>query len=481
MVFSSLIFLCAFLPVVLALYALCPGRFRNLLLTVASLFFYVWGEPRYVLIMLFSTVFDYINGRAIEYFGSHKKQKAKKAMLVLSVVGNLSILFFFKYIDLLVHSWNQLTASTIGVLNLALPIGISFYTFQTMSYTIDVYCGRVKAQHNLISFGMYVSMFPQLIAGPIVRYQWIESQLDERIITNERWVKGMQRFLIGLGKKVIFANQIGKLWTDISVGNLESLSTLGAWLGAFAYTFQIYFDFSGYSDMAIGLGEMFGFTLPENFRYPYEAKNITDFWRRWHITLSSWFREYVYFPLGGNRKGLNRQALNLFIVWLLTGLWHGASWNFALWGIYFFLVLFIEKVFLLKEMESWPEILCHIYSKFFIAVGWVLFAVEDFNKMGYYLQVMFGIKNSFLQPTALYQLRTYGIFLVILAIASTRIPGCLVKKLKNYMQEAEPEYMSQKGERTEFILYSIYTLAILVLSLGLLVRSSYNPFLYFRF
>lgn len=481
MVFSSLIFLCAFLPAVLALYALCPSKYRNLLLTVASLLFYAWGEPRYILIMLFSTVFDYVNGRAIEAFARQNREKAKKGILLLSVVGNLGILFFFKYTDLLIQSWNQMTASKLGVLELALPIGISFYTFQTMSYTIDVYRGKVKAQHNLISFGMYISMFPQLIAGPIVRYQWIESQLEGRLVTEERWVKGMQRFLIGLGKKVIFANQIGSLWNEIAGGSLESLSTAGAWIGALAYTFQIYFDFSGYSDMAIGIGEMFGFTFPENFRYPYEAKSITEFWRKWHITLGEWFREYVYIPLGGNRKGLQRQIANLFIVWLLTGLWHGASWNFAVWGLYFFVLLFLEKVFLLKEMEHWPEWLQHVYSKFFIIIGWVLFAIEDFDKMGSYLQIMFGIRNAFFEQTVWYQLRTYGVFIIILAIASTRLPVYLVKRLRRYMLKAEPEFALAKGKQAEFVIYSIYTILVLLISLGLLIRGSYNPFLYFRF
>ena len=291
----------------------------------------------------------------------------------------------------------------------------------------------------------------------------------------------MQRFLIGLGKKVIFANQIGALWTEISGGNMKELSTAGAWIGALAYTFQIYFDFSGYSDMAIGLGDMFGFSFPENFRYPYEAKNVTEFWRKWHITLGSWFREYVYIPLGGNRRGMQRQIFNLFVVWLLTGLWHGASWNFAIWGIYFFILLFVEKVFLLKEMERWPNISRHIYGKFFIVVGWVIFALEDFEQMGYYLQIMFGIKNDLIGQTAWYHLRTYGIFFVILAVAATKLPVCLLGRLKEHMLKVEPEFMEKKGESVEFIASSIYTLIILFISIGLLVRGSYNPFLYFRF
>lgn len=481
MVFSSLIFLCVFLPAVLALYALCPNKLRNLLLTIVSLLFYAWGEPKYILIMLFSTVFDYGNGRAIAYFQEQNKVKLKKMVLILSIVGNLGILFFFKYADMLIQSWNKLTASELEILELALPIGISFYTFQTMSYTIDVYCGRVKAQKNLIAFSMYVSMFPQLIAGPIVRYQWIEAQIYDRKVTNGRWVKGMQRFLIGLGKKVIFANQIGVLWTEISSGSMTGLSTLDAWIGALAYTFQIYFDFSGYSDMAIGLGEMFGFTFPENFRYPYESQNITEFWRKWHITLSSWFREYVYIPLGGNRKGLQRQVFNLLIVWLLTGLWHGASWNFAIWGIYFFVILFVEKTFLLKEMERWPKVLRHLYGKFFIIVGWVIFALEDFEQMGDYLQVMFGMENALVSQSAWYHLKSYGVFFIVLAIASTKLPVQLFEAWKRHMFQVEPEFMEKKGEAAEFIAGGIFTFLILLISIGLLVRGSYNPFLYFRF
>lgn len=359
MVFSSLTFLCIFLPIVVILYGIFPVKWRNFLLLAASLVFYAWGEPRYILIMLFSTVFDYINGRLIEYYDMQQKQKAKKRVVMVSIVGNLGILAFFKYTDMLIVSWNQITASNLSLLKIALPIGISFYTFQTMSYTIDVYRGLVKAQRNLISFGMYVCMFPQLIAGPIVRYQTIADQIDKRKENNAVWVAGMQRFILGLAKKVILANQIGRLWEEISTTQMTQLSTAGAWLGAIAYTFQIYFDFSGYSDMAIGLGKMFGFTFPENFKHPYESKSITEFWRRWHITLSTWFREYVYIPLGGNRKGLKRQIVNLLIVWFLTGLWHGASWNFVLWGLYYFVLLVIEKVFLLAKMQRWPRVLQH--------------------------------------------------------------------------------------------------------------------------
>jgi len=481
MVFSSLIFLCVFLPAVLLLYLICPGKLRNFILLLASLLFYAWGEPRYIVVMLFSSVFDYTNGRLIAYCEDRGRQWAKKGILLLSIAGNLGILFFFKYMDFVIRSWNSLTSSHIPLLDLALPIGISFYTFQTMSYTIDVYWGKIKAQKNLVTFSMYVSMFPQLIAGPIIRYQNIESQLETRTITVGRVAAGMQRFLTGLGKKVLLANQIGILWDEIINGNMDSLSVAGAWAGALAFTFQIYFDFSGYSDMAIGLGHMFGFTLSENFRHPYTSKSITEFWRRWHITLGTWFREYVYIPLGGNRKGLPRQIANLFIVWFLTGLWHGASWNFVVWGLYFFVLLLVEKVFLLKEMEHWPVFFRHLYAKLLIVAGWVLFAVEDFGQMGLYLQIMLGIKHPFVNGTALYQLRTYGILFVLLFIASGRMPHLLLKKLRRYMVRTKPRFAVRVGKKLEFAAYSFYTIFILLASIAFLMSGSYNPFLYFRF
>lgn len=481
MVFSSLIFLCIFLPAVLILYALCPGKLRNLLLLLASIIFYAWGEPKYILVMICSTVFDYANGRLIEYFHGQKRFTAKKRILMLSVLGNLGILFVFKYTDFMIASWNDLTDSGLGKLGVALPIGISFYTFQTMSYTIDVYRGKVRAQKNFIDFGMYVSMFPQLIAGPIVRYRFIEKQIKNRVVTSQTWVTGMQRFIIGLGKKVVFANQIGLLWQEISGGNLQELSTGQAWLGAVAYTFQIYYDFSGYSDMAIGLGQMFGFRYPENFIYPYEVKNITDFWRRWHITLGQWFREYVYIPLGGNRKGLARQVCNLLVVWFLTGIWHGASWNFALWGLYFFALLLIEKLFLLKEMDHWWSFFQHLYSKFFIILGWVLFAIEDFGDLGTYLKAMFGMGAGLWNSAASYQWRSYALFLIILAFAATQGYRMIHRKLRRYLLRTETEFAVKKGSQVEFFCYSLYTVLVLLISLSMLISGSYNPFLYFRF
>ncbi|MEG0805306.1 MAG: MBOAT family O-acyltransferase, partial [Lachnospiraceae bacterium] len=329
MVFSSFTFLFAFLPAVLLLYFICPKKFRNFILLAFSLLFYAWGEPIYVCIMLFSTVFDYVNGLLIGKFRENENEKAAKAVLIASVVINLGILCFFKYTDFFITNVNTLTGSGLNLLGIALPIGISFYTFQTLSYTIDVYRGNVEVQHNIINFGTYVTLFPQLIAGPIVQYKTVEEDLNNRRISIPEISKGIQRFLIGLGKKVLIANQVGAIWEQVHKMVPQEMSVLTAWVGILAFTFQIYFDFSGYSDMAIGLGHVFGFRFLENFEHPYESRSITEFWRRWHISLGAWFREYLYIPLGGNRVSVPRHILNLFIVWFLTGFWHGSSWNFV--------------------------------------------------------------------------------------------------------------------------------------------------------
>lgn len=468
MVFSSMIFLCVFLPVVLIVYFGLPKQLRNLWLLLASLFFYAWGEPRYILIMLFSTAFDYLNGRMIEYAtqkGWHDTMG--RGVLVLSVVGNLGILCFFKYTDFALETVNRLAGTQLGLLQLALPIGISFYTFQTMSYTIDVYRGETVAQHNIISFGMYVCLFPQLIAGPIVRYKDVQKEVDVRQTTIAGAVHGLQRFLLGLAKKVLLANQIGVLWDYIKGLGGVDMSTALAWLGAIAFTFQIYFDFSGYSDMAIGLGELFGFHFPENFDHPYESKSITEFWRRWHMTLGTWFREYLYIPLGGNRKGLARQILNLFIVWFLTGLWHGAGWNFILWGLYYFALLVLEKFVLRRVLVRLPDALQHVYTLFFVIVGWVIFACEDLGLLGTYLKAMFGIGVPAGNALALYEWDVHAPFLIILLIAATTIPARIAKQL------------TREDQRSPLLM--VYTLALLGLSMAFLVSGSYNPFLYFRF
>ncbi len=468
MVFSSMIFLCVFLPVILVIYFALPKQSRNLWLLLASLFFYAWGEPRYILIMLFSTVFDYFNGRVIEYATlKGKRDTLGRAVLVLSIAGNLGILCFFKYTDFVLGTVNRLAGTQFGLLQLALPIGISFYTFQTMSYTIDVYRGEIPAQHNIISFGMYVCLFPQLIAGPIVRYKDVQKEIDARKTTISGAVHGLQRFLIGLAKKVLLANQIGALWDEIKGLGGSDMSMSLAWLGAVAFTFQIYFDFSGYSDMAIGLGEMFGFHFPENFDHPYESKSITEFWRRWHMTLGTWFREYLYIPLGGNRKGVVRQIFNLLVVWFLTGLWHGAGWNFILWGLYYFVLLVLEKFVLRRLLERLPDVIRHLYTLFFVVVGWVIFACDDLGLLGSYLKAMFGIGVPGGNALALYEWDVQAPFLAILLIAATTIPARIAKQL------------TREDQRSPLLM--VYTVGLLVLSLAFLVSGSYNPFLYFRF
>lgn len=466
MVFSSTIFLCVYLPLVLLGYYICPKKGRNLFLLIASLVFYAWGEPKYVFLMIFSILVNYIFGRLMDKHRENKKRL--KLMLVLSVVIDLGLLSVFKYTDFVITNINAIFGSSFDLLNIALPIGISFYTFQAMSYTIDVYRDDVRVQKNLIDFGMYITMFPQLIAGPIVRYADVQDQLAERSVTTADFSEGVMRFVVGLGKKVLLANQMGAVWSDIyALGG--DVSALMAWTGAIAYTFQIYFDFSGYSDMAIGLGRMFGFKFPENFRYPYQSVSITDFWRRWHITLSTWFKEYLYIPLGGNRRGLARQALNLLIVWSLTGFWHGAGWNFVMWGLYYFVILFIEKLFLLKALDKLPKFFRHVYALLLIIIGWVIFASDDVSVLLPYLGSMFGA-NGAIGGMDVYTLLTKAVLLIICCIASTELP----KKL----------FLSAAGamnEKAAFTLKSILTIALLALSMILLIGDSYNPFLYFRF
>lgn len=466
MVFSSTIFLCVYLPLVLLGYYICPKKGRNLFLLIVSLVFYAWGEPKYVFLMIFSILVNYIFGRLMDK--NRGRQKRMKLLLVLSVVIDIGLLSVFKYTDFIITNINAIFGSSFDLLNIALPIGISFYTFQAMSYTIDVYRDDVRVQKNLIDFGMYITMFPQLIAGPIVRYADVQDQLADRSVTTADFSEGVMRFVVGLGKKVLLANQMGAVWSDIyALGG--DVSALMAWTGAIAYTFQIYFDFSGYSDMAIGLGRMFGFKFPENFRYPYQSVSITDFWRRWHITLSTWFKEYLYIPLGGNRRGLARQALNLLIVWSLTGFWHGAGWNFVMWGLYYFVILFIEKLFLLKALDKLPKFFRHVYALLLIIIGWVIFASDDVSVLLPYLGSMFGA-NGAIGGMDVYTLLTKAVLLIICCIASTELP----KKL----------FLSAAGamnEKAAFTLKSVLMIALLALSMILLIGDSYNPFLYFRF
>lgn len=466
MVFSSTIFLCVYLPLVLLGYYICPKKGRNLFLLIVSLVFYAWGEPKYVFLMIFSILVNYIFGRLMDKHRENKKRL--KLMLVLSVVIDLGLLSVFKYTDFIITNVNAIFGSSFDLLNIALPIGISFYTFQAMSYTIDVYRNDVRVQKNLIDFGMYITMFPQLIAGPIVRYADVQDQLAERSVTTADFSEGVMRFVVGLGKKVLLANQMGAVWSEIyALGG--DVSALMAWTGAIAYTFQIYFDFSGYSDMAIGLGRMFGFKFPENFRYPYQSVSITDFWRRWHITLSTWFKEYLYIPLGGNRCGLARQALNLLIVWSLTGFWHGAGWNFVMWGLYYFVILFIEKLFLLKALDKLPKLFRHVYALLLIVIGWVIFASDDVGVLLPYLGSMFGA-NGAVGGMDVYTLFTKAVLLIICCVASTELPKRLFLSATGAM-----------NEKAAFTIKSVMTIALLALSMILLIGDSYNPFLYFRF
>lgn len=466
MVFSSTIFLCVYLPLVLLGYYICPKKGRNLFLLIVSLVFYAWGEPKYVFLMIFSILVNYIFGRLMDK--NRGRQKRMKLLLVLSVVIDLGLLSVFKYTDFIITNVNAIFGSSFDLLNIALPIGISFYTFQAMSYTIDVYRDDVRVQKNLIDFGMYITMFPQLIAGPIVRYADVQDQLAERSVTTADFSEGIMRFVVGLGKKVLLANQMGAVWSEIyALGG--DVSALMAWTGAIAYTFQIYFDFSGYSDMAIGLGRMFGFKFPENFRYPYQSVSITDFWRRWHITLSTWFKEYLYIPLGGNRCGLARQALNLLIVWSLTGFWHGAGWNFVMWGLYYFVILFIEKLFLLKALDKLPKLFRHVYALLLIVIGWVIFASDDVGVLLPYLGSMFGA-NGAVGGMDVYTLFTKAVLLIICCVASTELPKRLFLSATGAM-----------NEKAAFTIKSVMTIALLALSMILLIGDSYNPFLYFRF
>lgn len=468
MVFSSINFLFVFLPIALGLYFIVPKRGKNLVLLVTSLIFYAWGEPVYVSLMLLSIIVDYICG-----YGADKYRGGGRAklFLVLSVVINLGLLGFFKYGGFLVENLNHLLGWSIPWKELPLPIGISFYTFQTMSYTIDVYRGRTLVQKNIINFGAYVSLFPQLIAGPIVRYSTIAAELEERKVTWEGFGQGAMRFITGLAKKVLLANNIGMLFEEVTAAG-QALPVVTAWLGVFAFAFQLYFDFSGYSDMAIGLGKMFGFTFPENFNAPYRSQSISDFWRRWHITLGSWFRDYVYFPMGGSRCSRGRLTLNLAVVWLLTGLWHGAAWNFVAWGLYFGLFIWLEKMFLGRKLEglkgawrAWG----HVYTLLVVAIGWVLFFSDSFGSALAYVGHLFS--GPLWDTQTLYYLSNYGLLLVLLV--ALELPW------KSWLARAHV-LVEQKKSAWSWAVCVVY-LVMLGFSVAYLVDATFNPFLYFRF
>ena len=462
MLFSGIPFLFYFLPVVLLLYFLTPRQGKNAVLLLVSLVFYGWGEPKYLVVMAVSILLTYFFGRLMEKASAPRQ---KKALMIVSVCLSLSLLIFFKYTDFFLENVQALTGLPIPLLRLALPIGISFYTFQMVSYTIDVYRGDAAPQRNLIDFAAYVALFPQLIAGPIVRYRDIAGQLKERSHTVTAFYEGLRRFLIGLGKKVLLANQLGalcKLFREAA-----EPSVLFYWLYAIAFTLHIYFDFSGYSDMAIGLGRMLGFSFPENFRYPYTARSITDFWRRWHITLGTWFRDYVYIPLGGNRVIRGRWLFNMLVVWMLTGFWHGASWNFILWGLLYALLLTGEKLLWGKGLTRLP-VLGHAYTLFFVTLGFVLFNADSLGQAAGDMTALFGFGglpvSSF---ETLYYLRSYAVVLAVSAVGCTALPRQLYKKFC--------------GMRVWAVLEPILLAGLLVLCTAYLVDGSFNPFLYFRF
>ena len=473
MVFSSLLFLFYFLPAVLLLYFLIPKKLRNALLLIASLFFYAWGEPVYVVIMLAVIAVDYLHGLIIQRKKDMGDLRGAKIALIAAVVLNLAALGFFKYSNFLIGNLNAVPGVDIPLLELTLPIGISFYTFQSLSYVIDVYRGDVKAQRNIVSFGTYVALFPQLIAGPIVQYKTIDQQLTDRTENFDQFGDGVRRFVTGLGKKVLLANTIGLIWTQISAMDPASVPVLTAWIGILAFTFQIYFDFSGYSDMAIGLGKMFGFTFLENFNYPYMSKSITEFWRRWHISLSTWFR--VYIPLGGNRKGLPIQIRNILVVWILTGIWHGASWNFVAWGLFFGILLMAEKLFLLKWLKKAPAVVSHLYTMLMVILSWALFAFDSLSAGFSYIGAMFGAHGAGLYDSrSLYLLLTNGLLLLIGAVGCTNLPKRAAARLENGR-------LALSRPAVSTVAAGVVLLAISALSVAYLVDASYNPFLYFRF
>ena len=460
-----------FLPICLLLYFILHGiKARNYLLLVMSLLFYAWGEPKWIILMIVTTLIDYGAGLLVDQY---RGQKLAKWALAGSVVITLSFLAVFKYLGFFNQNLNQIFGAELPTQIFNLPIGISFYTFQAITYVVDVYRGKAQVQRSYANLLLYVALFPQLIAGPIVRYTDIAAQLENREMTLPGFSKGITRFVTGLGKKVLLANIAGQVATSLIGGDLSKASVLGAWLGIFAYTFQIYFDFSGYSDMAIGLGHMFGFTYVENFNYPYISKSITEFWRRWHISLSTFFRDYVYIPLGGNRR---HQLRNMFIVWALTGLWHGASWNFVLWGLYYFVFLAIEKLFLGKFLEKLPAVVGHAYALFIIVVGWVFFYFDDVSRLGQMLKLMFGFSGQAgVLPTDTVLLKNHLVFFLVAIIACIPVSK-LVKALLIRL--------SRKGSVQESLAGAagiLYDVALLFFSTAALVGASYNPFLYFRF
>ena len=462
MVFSSITFLFYFLPIVIGIYYIVPNKLKNIVLLLASIFFYFYGEPKYVLIMLLSITCTYIFGILID-----KYKKYSKLFLTISICLIAGILVYFKYMNFIIENINLWLSNRIDFIYVVLPIGISFYTFQLISYIIDVYRGQAKVQKNILKLAMYISLFPQLIAGPIVRYTTIEEQLENRKYSFEKFALGVRRFVIGLGKKVLIANMLGEL-INVFLATKDS-SILFYWMYGIANMLQIYFDFSGYSDMAIGLGKMFGFEFLENFNYPYIATNITDFWRRWHISLSSWFRDYIYIPLGGNRVSKIKWIRNILIVWLLTGLWHGSAWNFIIWGLYFGILLIIEKIFLNRYLEKFPKILSRIYVLIIVMISFIIFSGENMNQIIQNIGGLVGCAESnFISKESLYYFKSYLVVFIVAIIGATPIFKNIIQNRKNI-------------DKFINILEPIYLLIIFVISTSYIIDGSFNPFLYFRF
>lgn len=466
MLFSSISFLYFFLPIVLILYFIAPKMLKNTVLFVSGLVFYAWGEPKYAIIMIISVFAGYVFGLLIEKF---RGKRLSKLFLILSVSVDLGLLVYFKYADFFIENFNAVTGLSVPFLNIALPIGISFYTFQILSYTVDVYRGDVAAQKNPVNLGAYIAMFPQLIAGPIVRYSDVERELRTRKHTVEGVYVGIIRFCVGFGKKILIANSLGELCEIFK--SSDDRTVMFFWLYAIVFSLHIYFDFSGYSDMAIGLGKIFGFNFCENFNYPYISKSITEFWRRWHMSLGQWFRDYVYIPLGGNRVSLLKHLRNIFVVWFLTGFWHGAAWNFIVWGLYFAVLLTVEKLWLGKYLKK-SRVLSHIYVLFIVAVSFVIFNASDLKDAMSCIAGMFGVNASgIVNADVLYYIKNYGITIIAAVIGCTPLPKLAVAKLKE----------KKAGKTVVDILEPVFIFAVIILCTAYLTDGSFNPFLYFRF
>ncbi len=466
MIFSGIPFLYYFLPVVLLLYYLAPKKLKNPILLISSLIFYGWGEPKYVFLMIATVFLGYVFGILIE---KYQDTKLSKVFMILSVGTSLLGLLYFKYADFFIQNFNALTGFSIPFLRLALPIGISFYTFQILSYTVDVYRKEVKAQKNPLTLATYVALFPQLIAGPIVRYSDVEAQLIKREHSFEKVSQGIKRFIIGLSKKIIIANTLGNLGNAFLASN--DLSVLYYWLFVISYMLQIYYDFSGYSDMAIGLGKLFGFDFMENFNYPFISKSITEFWRRWHISLGTWFRDYVYIPLGGNKVNKPRWLFNIFVVWFLTGFWHGAQWNFIVWGVYFGILLTLEKFFYIKRLEK-HSILSRVYAMLFVCISFMIFAAPTMKDAATYIIGMFNVHSlPLVSKEFIYNLKNYGFVILIAIVGATP----LIKNLKRKIDEKTSDAL------WVYILELVVLILLVIISTGYLADGSFNPFLYFRF